>query len=58
MTISLVLIIIRDGPSFSALIWPMQIALSAVFIGVLLAYRPNWLQPFAALVSPQEPSKP
>jgi len=45
---SLVLSILRDGPSFAALVWPLLIAASALSVGLILAYVPHWLKPVAA----------
>ena len=42
---ALAVCIIRDGPSFAALIWPMLAAGAALAVGMVLAYRPQWLSP-------------
>lgn len=49
--LSLAMTILREGPSFAALVWPMLCAAAAMLVGFTLAYRPQWLKPMATVFS-------
>ena len=45
---ALSLALLRDGPSFGALLWVTVLSAAAVAVAFTLAWRPTWLQPLAA----------
>lgn len=45
LTGSLALCLAVDHPSMAALVWVMTLALSAIALALLLAWRPGWLSP-------------
>lgn len=45
---------VRDGVSFAALIWPMLVAVQALTVGMIMAFKPRWLRPFAKIVNSDE----
>ena len=51
LTLSLGLALLRDGPSFGALLWATAITLAALAVAVTLTWRPKWLRPLARLLS-------
>ncbi|RRD57092.1 DUF3325 family protein [Comamonadaceae bacterium OH2545_COT-014] len=44
---SLALCLWADTPGLAALVWPMNLAASALAVALLLAWRPRWLRPLA-----------
>lgn len=40
--------LLRDGPSFGALLWVTVLSAAAVAIAFTLTWRPIWLRPLAA----------
>jgi len=44
---SLALALLRDGPSFGALLWVTAISLAALAVALTVAWRPRWLRPLA-----------
>lgn len=62
IALSLVLALIRDGPSFGALLWPTAISLAALTVALTLSWRLVWLAPLAMLATARRrkppPSKP
>lgn len=54
LTASLVPVLLRDGLSFAALLWPMLIAASAIGVAMILAYRPALLRPLARIACVNE----
>lgn len=47
LAISLVLALLRDGPSFGALLWATAISVAALVVTLMLGWRPRWLRPLA-----------
>lgn len=45
------LCIARDGISFSLILWPLTVGISAIVIGMTIAYRPVLLKPLASLAA-------
>ena len=50
LALSLGLALLRDGPSFGALLWVTAISLAALAVAFTLTWRPNWLRPLARLL--------
>ena len=50
LALSLGLALLRDGPSFGALLWATAISLAALAVAFTLTWRPNWLRPLARLL--------
>ena len=50
LTLSLGLALLRDGPSFGALLWATAITLAALAVAFTLTWRPKWLRPLSAIV--------
>lgn len=50
---SLVMAILRDGPSFAVLSWPMHLGLSALITTAVLTWKPEVMKPFAKLGAPK-----
>ena len=50
LTLSLGLALLRDGPSFGALLWATAITLAALAVAFTLTWRPNWLRPLSAIL--------
>lgn len=48
---SLILALLRDGPSFGALLWATAISLAALAVAFTLSWRPAWLRPLAMLAT-------
>ncbi len=44
---SLALALLRDGPSFGALLWVTVLTAGAIAVAFTLAWRPKWLRPLA-----------
>lgn len=42
---SLILALLRDGPSFGALLWATLISLAAFTVSLTVSLRPRWLRP-------------
>ena len=51
LLLALGLALLRDGPSFGALLWATAISLAAAVVAFTLAWRPAWLRPLAALLA-------
>ena len=51
LLLSLVLCLVRDGPSFGALLWATAISLAAATVVFTLAWRPALLRPLAAMAT-------
>ena len=49
LALSLTLALLRDGPSFGALLWATAISLAALAVAFTLAWRPLWLRPLSAV---------
>ena len=50
LALSLGLALLRDGPSFGALLWVTAITLAALAVAFTLTWRPRWLWPLARLL--------
>jgi hypothetical protein len=48
---SLAFCVVRDGWSFAALLWPLLLGAAAAFIALTLAFRPQWMKPFAVALA-------
>lgn len=48
---ALVLCVVRDGPSFGALLWATAISLAAAAVAFTLTWRPALLHPLAAMAT-------
>ncbi len=48
---ALVLCVVRDGPSFGALLWATAISIAAVAVALTLTWRPALLRPLAAMAT-------
>lgn len=48
LLVSLALCLVADRASMAALVWVMQLAVGAVAVALLLAWRPRWLAPLLA----------
>jgi len=46
---SLILALLRDGPSFGSLLWATAISLAALGVAFTLAWRPRMLRPLALI---------
>ncbi|WP_421710211.1 DUF3325 family protein [Algihabitans sp.] len=51
LTLSLGLALLRDGPSFGALLWATAITLAALAVAFTLTWRPKWLRPLAVIAA-------
>ena len=51
LLLSLVLCLVRDGPSFGALLWATAISLAAATVAFTLTWRPALLRPLAAMAT-------
>ena len=51
LLLSLVLCLVRDGPSFGALLWATAISLAATAVVFTLTWRPALLHPLAAMAT-------
>ena len=51
LVLSLVLCLVRDGPSFGALLWATMISLAAIAVAFTLTWRPSLLRPLAAMAT-------
>ena len=51
LLLSLVLCLVRDGPSFGALLWATAISLAAAAVAVTLTWHPALLRPLAAMAA-------
>jgi len=49
IALSLILSLLRDGPSFGSLLWATVISLAALAVAFTLAWRPQMLRPLAVL---------
>jgi len=49
IALSLILALMRDGPSFGSLLWATAISLAALAVAFTLAWRPRLLRPLAAV---------
>jgi len=47
IALSLILSLLRDGPSFGSLLWATAISLAALAVAFTLAWRPRLLRPLA-----------
>ena len=45
---SLTVALLRDGPSFGALLWATVLSTAAIAVAFTLSWRPHWLWPLAA----------
>jgi len=52
LALSLVLALLRDGPSFGSLLWATAISLAALAVAFTLAWRPAVLRPLALCIAP------
>jgi len=52
IALSLVLALMRDGPSFGSLVWATAISLAALAVAFTLAWRPAVLRPLALCIAP------
>ena len=50
LALSLGLALLRDGPSFGALLWATAITLAALAVAFTLTWRPKWLRPLSAIL--------
>ena len=48
LVLSLALCLVRDGPSFGALLWATAISIAAAAVAFTLTWRPALLRPLAA----------
>jgi len=48
IALSLILSLLRDGPSFGSLLWATAISLAALGVAFTLAWRPRLLRPLVA----------
>lgn len=48
--VSLAACVARDGWGFAALLWPLALAAGASCIALVLAFRPGWMRPLAAVL--------
>lgn len=37
--------LLRDGPSFGAILWALALSVAAFAVAMVLAWRPGWLRP-------------
>jgi len=44
LAVSLLLALLRDGPSFGSLLWATLLSLAALAVAFTLAWRPRWLR--------------
>jgi len=44
IALSLILALVRDGPSFGSLLWATAISVAALAVAFTLAWRPRWLR--------------
>ena len=51
LVLSLALCLVRDGPSFGALLWATTISLTAAAVAFTLTWRPALLRPLAAMAT-------
>ncbi len=51
LLLSLVLCLVRDGPSFGALLWATAISIAAAAVVFTLTWRPAVLRPLAKMVA-------
>ena len=49
--LSLILCLVRDGPSFGTLLWATAISLTAAGVAFTLTWRPALLRPLAAMAT-------
>jgi len=49
IALSLLLALMRDGPSFGSLLWATAISLAALAVAFTLAWRPRLLRPLATV---------
>jgi len=52
IALSLMLALMRDGPSFGSLLWATAISLAALAVAFTLAWRPGFLRPLARCIAP------
>ena len=50
LALSLIIAILRDGPSFGSLLWATAISLAALAVAFTLAWRPAVLRPLSGLI--------
>jgi len=50
IALSLILALMRDGPSFGSLLWATAISLAALGVAFTVAWRPRWLRVFARVL--------
>ena len=48
---ALVLCVVRDGPSFGALLWSTTISIAATAVAFTLSWAPAWLRPLAKVTA-------
>lgn len=48
---ALVLCVVRDGPSFGALLWATTISIAAATVAFTLTWAPAWLRPLAKVAA-------
>ena len=51
LLLSLVLCLVRDGPSFGSLLWATAVSLAAAAVAFTLTWRPVLLRPLAAMAT-------
>ena len=51
LLLSLVLCLVRDGPSFGALLWATAISIAAAAVAFTLTWRPSLLRPLVKMVA-------
>ena len=51
LLLSLVLCLVRDGPSFGVLLWGTAISLAAAAVAFTLTWRPSLLRPLVKVVA-------
>ena len=50
LLVALALALVRDGPSFGALLWATCLTLGALAVVAVLTWRPYWMRPLVRLV--------
>ena len=51
LVLSLILCLVRDGPSFGALLWATAISIAAAAVAFTLTWHPAQLRPLAAMAT-------
>jgi hypothetical protein len=51
LVVSLMLALLRDGPSFGSLMWVLILTAGAIAVSFTLTWRPHWLRHMAYIAS-------